>query len=86
MNKNKDLPAMPLMPMQDKFGQVIVMSGFTKHEAVAIEMFKLLAKTTDLDDAESVSFIINQAYQMADAFVSHYDKLQQDQNSVLMPV
>lgn len=86
MNKNRDLPAMPLMPMQDKFGQVIVMSGFTKHEAVAIEMFKLLAKTTDLDDAESVSFIINQAYQMADAFVSHYDKLQQDQNSVLMPV
>ena len=86
MNKNKDLPAMPLMPMQDKFGQVIVMSGFTKHESVAIEMFKLLAKTTDLDDPESVSCIINQAYQMADAFVSHYDKLQQEQNSVLMPV
>lgn len=86
MNKNRDLPAMPLMPMQDKFGQVIVMSGFTKHEAVAIEMFKLLAKTTDLDDPDSVTFIINQAYQMADAFVSHYDKLQQDQNSVLMPV
>lgn len=86
MNKNKDLPAMPLMPMQDKFGQVIVMSGFTKHEAVAIEVFKLLSKTTDLDDQQDVAYIIKQAYEIAEAFVNHYDKLQQDQNSVLMPV
>lgn len=86
MNKNKDLPAMPVMPLQDKFGQIIVMSGFTKHEAVAIEMFKLLAKTTDLDDPVSVTFIIKQSYEMAEAFVNHYDKMQQEQNSVLMPV
>lgn len=86
MNKNKDLPAMPLMPMQDKFGQMIVLTGFTKHEAVALEVFKLLSKTIDLDHNEDVNFIVKQAYQIAEIFVDHYDKMQEDQKNILMPV
>jgi len=53
MNKNKDLPASPLMPMQDKFGQVVVMSGFSKQEKTALEIFKHLLTGIDPDDSET---------------------------------
>lgn len=87
MNKNKDLPANPLMPMQDKFGQVVVMSGFSKQERTALEIFKHLLTGIDPDDSEDVKYIIKQSYEMAEMFNEHYDKLQQsNQETIMMPV
>lgn len=86
MNKNKDLPASPLMPMQDKFGQVIVMSGYTKHEAAALEIFKHLLTGIDPDDTEDVKYIVKQAYEIAEIFTEYYDKLNQQNDAILMPV
>jgi len=87
MNKNKDLPASPLMPMQDKFGQVVVMSGFSKQEKTALEIFKHLLTGIDPDDSEDVKYIIKQSYEMAELFNEYYDKLQQgNRETIMMPV
>jgi len=87
MNKNKDLPASPVHPMQDKFGQIVVFSGFSKQEATALEIFKHLLTGIDADDQEDVTYIIQQSYKMAEMFNDYFDKMQQQQSeSIVMPI
>lgn len=73
MQKNKDLPALPVHPIQDKFGQVILMTGFTKQEAVAIEILKSMLIADYKDNPEDINFMIRESYDIADKFVSYLE-------------
>jgi hypothetical protein len=72
---NKDLPAMPVMPFQDKFsGQTIFLTGFTKLEVVALEILK--AHITN--DPKWVDDPVNQitietAYKLAEQFLQFFE-------------
>ena len=68
--RNKDLPASAVHPLQDKFGQVIVMTGFTKQEAVALELLKTMMRVDYTDNPEEVKYMIKEAYQIAEKFCS----------------
>lgn len=86
MHKNKDLPASPVHPMQDKFGQVVIFPGYSKHEKTALEIFKHLLTVIDADDKEEVNLIIKQSYEMAEAFCDYYDTMnEQKSESIVMP-
>lgn len=87
MNKNKELPAHPVHPMQDKFGQVVLFSGFSKQEATALQIFKHLLTGIDPDEKEDVNFIIKQSYEMAAAFNDYYDTMNEQKNeAIVMPI
>lgn len=73
MQKNKDLPALPVHPIQDKFGQVILMTGFTKQEAVAIEILKSMLIANYQDNPEDINFMIRESYDIAEKFVSYLE-------------
>lgn len=72
---NKDLPAYPVMPFQDKFsGQTIFMTGFTKHEIVALEILKshITSDPKWVDDPVH-TITIDTAYKLAEQFLSHLE-------------
>ena len=74
--KNKDLPASPVMPFQDKFsGQTIFLTGFSKQEAVALEIFKAhIVNNTEWADDPVHNEVIKYCYELADKFCSYLEK------------
>ena len=48
--RNKDLPAMPVHPMQDKFGQVILMAGMSKLEITALNILSAQLRKNKIED------------------------------------
>jgi len=85
---NKDLPASAVMPFNDQFGQTILLTGFTKHESVALEIFKHLMreeKIKNVESSEDVAHIIKSAYFIAEHFLNYATELE-DKNSVIMPI
>ena len=73
--RNKDLPAMPVHPMQDKFGQVILMAGMTKLENAALNILCSQLRKTKIEDLSSseISNIIIDSYFIAEEFCSHQE-------------
>ena len=65
--RNKDLPAMPVHPMQDKFGQVILMAGFSKLETTALNILSAQLRKNNIEDIsdEDITYLINQSYNIA---------------------
>mgnify|MGYP006266567707 CR=1 FL=1 len=85
--KNKDLPANAVAPFQNQFNQLILLTGFTKQEKVALEIFKaqLIANCFE-DDPESVSFAIKESYKWAEEFCSYLDEEKENDSDLIMPV
>ena len=74
MQKNKDLPASAVHPIQDKFGQVILMTGFTKQEIVALEILKkIIVLEKYWDDPAFIKDMTEKSYQLAEIFCSHLE-------------
>lgn len=73
---NKDLPAMPVHPFQDKFsGQTIFLTGFTKLEFVALEIFKAhIVNNTDWADNPVCEIAIKDCYELAEKFCSYLEQ------------
>lgn len=74
--RNKDLPASAVHPLQDKFGQVIVMTGFTKQEAVALEILKSMIIADAINkDENNLTWAedIDAAYIVAEKFCSYLE-------------
>jgi hypothetical protein len=69
---NKDLPAMPVHPMQDKFGQVILMAGMTKLENSALQILCAQLRKNNVEDLspEDITYLISESYHIADQFCS----------------
>jgi len=68
--RNKDLPAMPVHPMQDKFGQVILMAGMSKHEITALNILSAQLHKNKIEDLspEDIHFLISESYHIAEEF------------------
>lgn len=84
--RNKDLPASAVHPIQDKFGQVILMTGFTKQEKVALELLKAMMISNWQDDPESINFSIKEAYQIADQFCSYLETESEKESGIIQNV
>jgi hypothetical protein len=81
--RNKDLPAMPVHPMQDKFGQVILMAGMSKQEIVAMEVLKSMMIQWHKTDDE-IPELIKFSYSVADEFCSYLENESQKESSIII--
>jgi len=87
MNKNKDLPASAVHPIQDKFGQVILMTGFTKQEAVALELFKAhVTNNTNWADEPVNDTTIKYCYQLAEKFCEYLENKSEKESGIIQNV
>jgi hypothetical protein len=84
--RNKDLPAMPVHPMQDKFGQVILMAGFTKLETTALNIFTAQLRKNKIEDLspEDINYLIAESYNIAELFCSHQENKNETESSIII--
>jgi hypothetical protein len=84
--RNKDLPAMPVHPMQDKFGQVILMAGMTKLENAALNILCSQLRKTKLEDLSSneISNLIIDSYFIAEQFCSFQEDKNVTESSIII--
>jgi hypothetical protein len=83
--RNKDLPAMPVHPMQDKFGQVILMAGMTKLENTALNILTSQLRKNKIEDLseEDINFLIKESYNIADQFCSFLEQNEEKSNIII---
>lgn len=88
--KNKDLPAMPIMPFKNDFGQMIFLTGMSKQELVALELYKImLTKENEPDfvSEDDISFMIRESFRMAEQFCEFIqNEGTKESDSIIMPV
>jgi hypothetical protein len=84
--RNKDLPAMPVHPMQDKFGQVILMAGFSKLETTALNILSAQLRKNNIEDIsdEDITYLINQSYNIAEEFCAYLENKGEKESSIII--
>lgn len=84
--RNKDLPAMPVHPMQDKFGQVILMAGMTKLENTALQILSAQLRKNKVEDLsdEDITYLIGQSYNIAEEFCAFYESKGEEKSSIII--
>jgi hypothetical protein len=84
--RNKDLPAMPVHPMQDKFGQVILMAGFTKLETTALNILTAQLRKNKIEDLsdQDINFLIKESYNIAEIFCSYQEDKNQTESNIII--
>jgi hypothetical protein len=84
--RNKDLPAMPVHPMQDKFGQVILMAGMSKLEITALNILSAQLRKNNVEDLsdEDITYIINQSYNIAEEFCAYIETKGEKESSIII--
>jgi hypothetical protein len=84
--RNKDLPAMPVHPMQDKFGQVILMAGFSKLETTALNILSAQLRKNNMEDIsdEDIPYLINQSYNIAEEFCAYLENKGEKESSIII--
>jgi hypothetical protein len=84
--RNKDLPAMPVHPMQDKFGQVILMAGMSKLETTALNILSAQLRKNNVEDLsdEDITYIINQSYNIAEEFCAYIETKSEKESSIII--
>ena len=84
--RNKDLPAMPVHPMQDKFGQVILMAGMSKMEITALNILSAQLRKNKVEDLsdEDITYLINQSYNIADEFCAYIETKSEKESSIII--
>ena len=84
--RNKDLPAMPVHPMQDKFGQVILMAGMSKLEITALNILSAQLRKNKVEDLsdEDITYLINQSYNIADEFCAYIETKSEKGSSIII--
>ena len=85
--RNKDLPAMPVHPMQDKFGQVILMAGMSKLEITALNILSAQLRKNNIEDIsdEDITYLINQSYNIAEEFCAYLEnKSEKESGSIII--
>jgi len=84
--RNKDLPAMPVHPMQDKFGQVILMAGMSKLEITALNILSAQLRKNNVEDLsdEDITYIINQSYNIAEEFCTYIETKSEKESSIII--
>lgn len=84
--RNKDLPAMPVHPMQDKFGQVILMAGMSKLEITALNILSAQLRKNNVEDLsdEDITYIINQSYNIAEEFCAYIEAKSEKESGIII--
>jgi hypothetical protein len=84
--RNKDLPAMPVHPMQDKFGQVILMAGMSKLEITALNILSAQLRKNNIEDlsSEDITFVISQSYEIAEEFCAYLETKSEKESSIII--
>ena len=83
--RNKDLPAMPVHPMQDKFGQVILMAGMSKLEITALNILPAQLRKNKIEDLapEDITYLISESYNIADQFCAYIEKGEKESSIII---
>jgi hypothetical protein len=84
--RNKDLPAMPVHPMQDKFGQVILMAGMSKLEITALNILSAQLRKNKIEDLspEDITYLIGESYNIADEFCAFIESKGEKESSIII--
>jgi hypothetical protein len=84
--RNKDLPAMPVHPMQDKFGQVILMAGMSKLEITALNILSAQLRKNKIEDLapEDITYLISESYNIADQFCAYIESKGEKESSIII--
>jgi len=84
--RNKDLPAMPVHPMQDKFGQVILMAGFSKLETTALNILSAQLRKNKIEDItpEDITYLISESYNIAEEFCAYLENKVEKESSIII--
>ena len=84
--RNKDLPAMPVHPMQDKFGQVILMAGMSKLEITALNILSAQLRKNKIEDLsiEDITYLISESYNIADQFCAYIETKGDKESSIII--
>jgi hypothetical protein len=84
--RNKDLPAMPVHPMQDKFGQVILMAGFSKLETTALNILSAQLRKNNVEDLspEDITYLIGESYNIAEEFCAYIENKGEKESSIII--
>jgi len=85
--RNKDLPAMPVHPMQDKFGQVILMAGMSKLEITALNILSAQLRKNKIEDLspEDITYLIKESYNIAEEFCAFIEtKSEKESSSIII--
>ena len=84
--RNKDLPAMPVHPMQDKFGQVILMAGMSKLEITALNILSAQLRKNNVENLsdQDITYIINQSYNIAEEFCAYIETKSEKESSIII--
>ena len=84
--RNKDLPAMPVHPMQDKFGQVILMAGMSKLEITALNILSAQLRKNKLEDLSpmDITYLIKESYNIADEFCAYIETKGEKESSIII--
>lgn len=84
--RNKDLPAMPVHPMQDKFGQVILMAGMSKLEITALNILSAQLIKNKIEDLspEDITYIIGESYNIAEEFCAYIETKSEKESSIII--
>ena len=84
--RNKDLPAMPVHPMQDKFGQVILMAGMSKQEITALNILSAQLRKNKIEDLspENIHFLISESYSIAEEFCGFIETKSEKESSIII--
>ena len=84
--RNKDLPAMPVHPMQDKFGQVILMAGMSKLEITALNILSAQLRKNKIEDLspEDITYLISESYKIAEEFCAFIETKSEKESSIII--
>ena len=84
--RNKDLPAMPVHPMQDKFGQVILMAGMSKLEITALNILSAQLRKNKIEDLSpmDITYLIKESYNIADEFCAFIETKGEKESSIII--
>ena len=84
--RNKDLPAMPVHPMQDQFGQVILMAGMSKLEITALNILSAQLRKNNIEDLspEDITYIISESYNIAEQFCAYIETKSEKESGIII--
>ena len=77
---------MPVHPMQDKFGQVILMAGMSKLEITALNILTAQIRKNNVEDLspEDIKYLIFESYQIAEQFCGYLETESEKESSKII--
>lgn len=77
---------MPVHPMQDKFGQVILMAGMSKLEITALNILSAQLRKNNIEDLspEDITYLIGESYKISEEFCAYLEIKSEKDSSIII--